>query len=59
VVRYEVCKVSGEWGTCGSVGFGVSRCGAYKVGEEWRKRWRCRVGGLEGVGGIVECVQGK
>jgi hypothetical protein len=46
VVRYEVCKVSGEWGTCGSVGFGVSRCGAYKVGEEWRKRWRCR-----GVGG--------
>jgi hypothetical protein len=46
VVRCEVCKVSGEWGICGSVGFGVSRCGAYKVGEEWRKRWRCR-----GVGG--------
>ena len=34
VGRCEVCK---EWGNCGGVGLGVSRCGVCKVNEEWGK----------------------
>ncbi len=54
VGRCEVCK---EWGNCGGVGLGVSRCGVCKINEGWGKGGG--VGGLEEEGGIVECVQGK